>query len=62
MTHTVQRAIAAVSQKYSAEEWSSMASKERIAEIYEEVRRLDAEAASQKDGAAAETRNERSLI
>jgi hypothetical protein len=39
-----------------------MASKERIAEIYEKVRRLDAEAASQKDGAAAETRNGRSLI
>jgi hypothetical protein len=62
MTHTVQRANAAVGRKYSAEEWSSIASKDRIAEIYEEVRRLDAEAASQKDGAAVGRRNGRSLI
>jgi predicted transcriptional regulator len=48
MTQTVRRAIEAVRQKYSTEEWVSMGPKERTAAIYEEVRRLDAEKAEQQ--------------
>jgi hypothetical protein len=43
-TDTVQRAIEAAQRKYSPDVWLVMRPEERTAAIYEEIRRMDAEA------------------